>query len=164
MAALTVPELPELPENGSATIPELPAPPIGAGRNGKRERKAEGPDLFGFEGVEPRRLDRKQAAALVEVLKALRMPPALAWVDWMNSGAVRIDGRFVWFGRPGRSDVLMQLKDSRLLGCAVKVPIGRLRTEQAVFLDLVCAADGMALEACDLRNVLRELDRARRVQ
>lgn len=48
MAALTVPELPELPENGSATIPELPAPPIGAGRKGKRECKAEWAELSGL--------------------------------------------------------------------------------------------------------------------
>ena len=37
MAALTVPELPEVPVSGNANQPELPAPPIGAGRNGKRE-------------------------------------------------------------------------------------------------------------------------------
>ena len=48
MAALTVPELPELPENGNVTIPELPAPPIGAGRNGKREPKAARAALFGL--------------------------------------------------------------------------------------------------------------------
>ena len=157
MAALTVPELPELPENGSATIPELPAPPIGAGRNGKREQKTAGPDLFGLEQQQPRTLDRKEAAALVEVLKALRTHPAVAWVERMNSGAARIGCRFLRFGWPGCPDVLGQLTDGRLLGVEVKGPAGKLRPEQAVFLDRIRAAGGVAFMARDLRDVLHEL-------
>ena len=38
-----------------------------------------GADLFGLEQASPRILDRKEAAALVEVLQALRMHPAVAW-------------------------------------------------------------------------------------
>ncbi len=115
-------------------------------------------DLLGDE-VHPARLknDRKEAAALLEVLKALRTHPAVAWVERMNSGAVRIAGRFVRFGWPGCPDVLGQLKDGRLLGCEVKGPTGRLRTEQAVFLDRVRAAGGVAFVARDLRDVVREL-------
>ena len=157
MAALTIPELPELPENGSATIPELPAPPIGAGRNGKRERKTAEPDLFGLEQQQPRAIDRKEAAALVEVLKALRTHPAVAWVERMNSGAARMGVRFVRFGWPGCPDVLGQLTDGRLLGVEVKGPAGKLRPEQAVFLDRIRAAGGVAFMARDLRDVLREL-------
>lgn len=40
MAAIDVPELPEIPVSGNAHQPELPAPPMGEGRNGKREREA----------------------------------------------------------------------------------------------------------------------------
>jgi hypothetical protein len=47
-------------------------------------------DLFGLERSEPRHLDRKEAAALAEVLQALRCHPAVAWVQRMNTGAVRI--------------------------------------------------------------------------
>ena len=106
MAALNLPVLPILPVLGNANQPVLPTPPIGEGRNGKRETGT--PDLFGLERQEPRILDRKETAALVEVLQALRVHPLVAWVERMNSGAVRIGGRFVRFGWPGCPDVLGQ--------------------------------------------------------
>ena len=155
MAALKFPVLPVLPVSGYANQPELPAPPIGEGKNGKREPGTS--DLFGLEQKEPRVLDRKEAAALVEVLKALRTHPAVAWCERMNSGAVRIGGRFLRFGWPGCPDVLGQLNDGRLLGVEVKGPAGKLRPEQAVFLDRIRAAGGVAFMARDLRDVLREL-------
>jgi hypothetical protein len=58
-------------------------------------------DLFGMERAPPRILDRKEAAALVEVLQALRTHPAVAWCERMNSGAARMGARFVRFGWPG---------------------------------------------------------------
>ena len=72
-------------------------------------------DLFGMERTEPRILDRKEGAALVEVLQALRAHPAVAWCERMNSGVARMGDRFVRFGWPGCPDVLGQLKDGRLL-------------------------------------------------
>ena len=95
-----------------------------------RRKSAQGApmlDLFGLEQAQPRRLERNEAAALLEVLKALRAHPAVAWCERMNSGAVRIGGRFVRFGWPGCPDVLGQLKDGRLLGVEVKGPAGKLR-------------------------------------
>jgi len=114
-------------------------------------------DLFGLEQEQPRHVDRKEAAALVEVLQALRAHPTVAWCERMNSGAVKVGTRFVRFGWKGCPDVLGQLKDGRLLGVEVKSPTGRLRPEQAVFLDRVRAAGGVAFMARDLRDVLREL-------
>ena len=122
------------------------------------------PDLFGMEQQTPRTLDRREAAALAEVLRALRTHPAVAWCERVNSGAARIGGRFVRFGWPGCPDVLGQLWDGRLLGVEVKSPTGRLRPEQAVFLDRVRVAGGVAFVARDLRDVLRKLDRAGEVQ
>ena len=58
---------------------------------------------------------------------------------------------------PGCPDVLGQLNDGRLLGVEVKGPAGKLLPEQAVFLDRVRAAGGVAFMARDLRDVLREL-------
>ena len=162
MAALTVPEVPEVPVSGNSHQPELPAPPIGAGRNGKREREALPVDLFGLERQEPRILDRKEAAALVEVLQALRTHPAVAWCERMNSGAARMGARFVRFGWPGCPDVLGQLKDGRLLGVEVKAPAGKLRPEQAAFIGHIRAAGGVAFLARDCRDVLRELENNRR--
>lgn len=92
-------------------------------------------DLFGLERGEPRCNDRPEAAALLEVLKALRAHPAVAWCERMNSGAARMGTRFVRFGFVGCPDVLGQLRDGRLLGVEVKARKGRMRAEQAVFLE-----------------------------
>lgn len=121
-------------------------------------------DLFGLE-QQPRRIhDGKEAAALAEVLKALNAHPAVSWCERMNSGAARMGGRFVRFGFKGCPDVLGQLNDGRLLGVEVKGPTGRLRPEQAFFLERVRESGGVAFTARDCRDVLRELDRAKEVQ
>ena len=165
MAGLSVPVLPVLPETGTPGVtvdfPVLPAHPLGGGRNGNREPLKVEADLFGLEQAPPRILDRKKAAALVEVLKALRTHPAVAWCERMNSGVARIGGRFVRFGWPGCPDVLGQLRDGRLLGCEVKGPAGKLRPEQAVFLDRIRAAGGVAFIARDCHDVLRALNSTR---
>jgi hypothetical protein len=121
-------------------------------------------DLFGLEQTQPCKNERKEAAALVEVLQALRTHAAVAWCERMNSGAVRMGARFVRFGWPGCPDVLGQLKDGRLLGVEVKGPTGKLCPAQTVFLDRVRAAGGVAFMARDLRDVLRELDTAKEMQ
>ncbi len=114
-------------------------------------------DLFGLEHPEPRRIDRKEAAALVEVLKALRTHPAVAWCERMNSGAARVGARFVRFGWPGCPDVLGQLTDGRILGVEVKGPAGKLRPAQSLFLERIRAAGGVGFVARDCRDVFREL-------
>ncbi len=121
-------------------------------------------DLFGLEQQPKRSNDRPEAAALVEVLKALKAHPAVAWCERMNSGAARMGARFVRFGFKGCPDVLGQLRDGRLLGVEVKGPSGRLRPEQAVFIGRIRDAGGVAFMARDLRDVLRELDRAKEMQ
>ena len=114
-------------------------------------------DLLGDEIQKPRTNSRPEAAALLEVLKALRAHPAVAWAERMNSGAAKVGGRFIRFGWPGCPDVLGQMKDGRLLGVEVKSQTGRLRPEQAVFLERIRAAAGVAFVARDCRDVLREL-------
>jgi hypothetical protein len=114
-------------------------------------------DLLGDALLLERKNDRPEAAALVEVLKALSAHPAVAWAHRMNTGAVRIGARFVRFGFVGCPDVLGQLKDGRLLGVEVKAAKGKLRPEQAVFLDRIRCAGGVAFVARDCRDVLREL-------
>ena len=119
-------------------------------------------DLFGLERTPPRILDRREAAALVEVLQALRTHPAVAWCERMNSGAARMGARFVRFGWPGCPDVLGQLKDGRLFGVEVKGPAGKLRPAQVVFLERIRAAGGVAFMARDCRDVRRELENNQR--
>ena len=115
-------------------------------------------DLLGDEIQTPRTNSRPEAAALVEVLKALRTHPAVAWAERMNTGAAKIGNRFIRFGWPGCPDVLGQLKDGRLLGVEVKAQAGRLRPEQALFLERIRCAGGVAFVARDLRDVREQLN------
>lgn len=103
---------------------------------------------------------RQEAAALVEVLKALKTHPAVSWCERMNSGAVRMGARFVRFGFVGCPDVLGQLRDGRLLGVEVKAPKGKLRPEQSIFLERVRCAGGVAFVARDLRELNQLLQKA----
>ena len=115
-------------------------------------------DLFGLEQQTPRTNSRPEAAALVEVLKALRTHPAVAWCERMNTGAAKVEGRFIRFGFKGCPDVLGQLKDGRLLGVEVKAKAGRLRAEQALFLERIRCAGGVAFVARDCRDVREQLN------
>lgn len=115
-------------------------------------------DLLGDVLPLARKNDRPEAAALVEVLKALESHPSVAWCHRMNSGAFRIGKRFVRFGWPGCPDLLGQLKDGRLLGVEVKAAKGKLRPEQAIFLDRIRCAGGVGFVARDCRDVFRELE------
>lgn len=114
-------------------------------------------DLFGLELPAKRSNSRPEAAALVEVLKALRAHPAVAWCERQNSGAAKVGNRFVRFGWPGCPDVLGQLNDGRLLGVEVKSRTGRASPEQAQFLERIRAAGGVAFVARDCRDVLKGL-------
>ena len=116
-------------------------------------------DLFGM-ATSPgkHRNSKPEAAALCEVLKALKAHPAVAWCERMNNGAAKLGNRFIRFGWPGCPDVLGQLYDGRLLGVEVKGPAGRLRPEQTIFLDRIRGAGGVAFVARDLRDVHRELN------
>ena len=114
-------------------------------------------DLFGLQQQPKRVYDKPEAAALLEVLKALNTHPAVAWCERMNSGAARMGGRFVRFGFKGCPDDLGQLRDGRLLGVEVKAKTVRLRPEQTIFLERIRGAGGVAFVARSCRDVMREL-------
>lgn len=115
-------------------------------------------DLFGMEATTKRTNDRPEAAALTEVLMALKAHPAVVWCERMNTGAAKVGNRFIRFGFTGCPDVLGQLHDGRLLGVEVKAPKGKLRPEQAVMLERIAGAGGVAFVARDCRDVHRELN------
>ncbi|MDP2761270.1 MAG: hypothetical protein Q8O64_12890 [Sideroxyarcus sp.] len=121
-------------------------------------------DLLGDALPVARKNARPEAAALAEVLLALTAHPAVAWCERMNSGAARIGNRFVRFGWPGCPDVLGQLRDGRLLGVEVKAAKGKLRPEQAIFLERIRCAGGVSFVARDCLDVMQELDKAGRMQ
>lgn len=116
------------------------------------------PDLLGDCIPTKRTNDRPEAAALCEVLKALKAHPAVSWAERMNSGAAKVGNRFIRFGWTGCPDVIGQLRDGRFLGCEVKAPKGKLRPEQSIFLARINQSGGVAFMAHDCRDVLRELN------
>ena len=114
-------------------------------------------DLFGLEQQPKRHNERPEAAALVEVLKALKAHPLVSWAERMNSGAAKVGNRFIRFDWPGCPDVLGQLKDGRFLGVEVKSATGRASPEQAAFLERIRGAGGVGFIARDLRDVVQAL-------
>ncbi|MFZ4539365.1 VRR-NUC domain-containing protein [Propionivibrio sp.] len=100
---------------------------------------------------------KPEAAALIEVLRALRAHPAVSWAERMNSGAARIGNRFVKFGFTGCPDVLGQLRDGRLLGVEVKAPKGQLRPEQRIMLERINGAGGLGFIARNCKDVFTAL-------
>ena len=121
-------------------------------------------DLLGDSLSLERKNDRPEAAALVEVMKAVSAHDAVAWCERMNSGAVRIGKRFVRFSWKGCPDILGQLKDGRLIGVEVKAAKGKLRPEQTIFLERIRLAGGVAFMARNCLDVMQELDKAGRKQ
>ena len=118
------------------------------------------PDLFGYEGAPTKRTNnRPEAAALVEVLHALRGNPAVAWCERQNTGAAKVGGRFIRFGWRGCSDLIGMLKDGRLLAVECKALGGQLRPEQKEFLSLVRRFGGVAFVAHNCRDVMQALDK-----
>lgn len=115
-------------------------------------------DLFGMEIPTKRTNDRPEAAALSEVLKALRAHPAVVWCERMNTGAAKIGNRFIRFGFTGCPDVLGQLRDGRLLGVEVKSPTGKLSTQQSVFIERINSAGGVAFVARNCNDVFKNLE------
>lgn len=165
MANLTFPKFPKSTIWGICELSRNSQTPIeGVGRiRGKysgaamTEKSFSGADLFGMETPTKRTNDKPEAAALCEVLKALKAHPAVNWCERMNSGAARVGGRFIRFGFTGCPDVLGMLTDGRLLGVEVKAPKGALRPEQAVMLGRINGAGGVAFVARDCRDVWRIL-------
>jgi hypothetical protein len=63
-------------------------------------------DLFGLEQQPKRIKNRPEAAALLEVRKALRTHPLVAWAERQNSWAATVGNRFIRFCWPGCAQVL----------------------------------------------------------
>lgn len=114
--------------------------------------------LDGTETPAKRINSKPEAAALCEVLMALRNHPAVSWAERMNSGAARIGNRFVRFGFTGCPDVLGQMRDGRLLGVEVKADKGKLRPEQSIVLERINSAGGLAFLARNCKDVFAGLE------
>lgn len=126
----------------------------------------------------PRRKERELSAAIIALLRAHGI---LAWRT--GGGAFQVDGRYVRMGTKGVSDVLGVVPwcvllmrrqggrlcqptagtghDSdhvgRLLAIEVKSPTGRVRPEQAAFLQDVARHGGIAFVARSTEEVCEKL-------
>ena len=114
-------------------------------------------DLLGDCMPTKRTNDRPEAAAVVEVLRALRASPVVAWAQRQNTGAAKVGNRFIRFGWPGCADILGQLSDGRFLAVEVKAPTGKPSTEQSLFLARINQAGGLGFVARNCRDVLNNL-------
>jgi hypothetical protein len=120
----------------------------------KVNRQPAAVDMFGMETPTKRPPnDRPEAAALAEVLRALRNHDAVAWAERQNSGAAKVGNRFIRFGWPGCSDILGMMRNGRFLAVEVKGPTGRASPEQTLFLARVSAGGGVAFVARNCKDV-----------
>lgn len=105
-----------------------------------------------WQSLKPRERDILQA-----VLHLCRIHPAVYWVARINSGAFKVEGRYVRFGFPGCSDILGQLRDGRMLAIETKTPKGRLTADQDEFLRKV-GHKGVSVVARSVEDVRIVLD------
>jgi hypothetical protein len=96
---------------------------------------------------------------LASVLEALALHPKVAWAVRMNTAAGKLAYRngetsqWMRFGFVGAADITGQLKDGRRLEVEVKRPSGRVRPEQAAFLERVNEANGVGFVARSVEDV-----------
>jgi hypothetical protein len=117
----------------------------------------------------PLRLTRPEpteAAVLDAVRCSLRLHPAVAWVERINTGAAMVgEGarrRFVRFGFKGCADLIGQLRDGRFLAVETKRPSNRngATEEQMAFLCRVRNGGGIAFVAWSVDEAWKQIDAA----
>ena len=74
-----------------------------------------------------------------------------------NSGAIKLENRFIRFGAVGSSDILGILNDGRFLAIEVKSAKGKLTESQKNFLANVNDAGGLGIVARSIEDVTRGL-------
>lgn len=99
-----------------------------------------------------------EADSLREVIQALKAHSRVAWCERQNTGAAKVEGRFIKFGWRRCSDILGQLKDGRLLAVECKrLKGGKLSDDQILFLELVRQHGGVSFVATSLHDVFNNL-------
>lgn len=90
------------------------------------------------------RLATPERDILAGCLQLLNVHPKVAWAERMNTGAMKLDDRYVKFGFPGLSDIIGQLKTGQMLAVECKRE-GKLPTsDQNRFLFVVNNSGGFA--------------------
>jgi len=90
------------------------------------------------------------------ILDYLLMNQVYCWRN--NTGAYKVDNRFIRFGKKGSSDILGILRDGRFLAIEVKQPDKEPTEDQKEFLQAIAENNGIALVAHSLDEVMEDLN------
>ena len=94
------------------------------------------------------------------ILQYLGYHTRVAWAQRINTGAFKVDRRFIKCGFKGCSDIIGQMVDGRFLAIEVKAPKKYPSKEQRQFLATVNEAGGaagVARSVEDVEKILHEL-------
>ena len=112
----------------------------------------------------PKRAKRRSRVYESDIQRAcldlLARHPKEAWAVRMNSGAFKVEDRFVRAAFKGCSDIIGQLKDGRFLAVEVKRPGSGPTNDQHDFLELVALNRGRSCwvdDAEELSDWLRSV-------
>lgn len=110
-----------------------------------------------------KRPEPTESAVLDAIRRALRIHPAVAWAERINSGAhLAGEGasrRFIRYGFKGCPDIIGQLVTGRALYIEVKRPSGRVSEEQDEFIQRAVKFNACAFVARSVSDVFAELDK-----
>ena len=97
----------------------------------------------------------KESSLQHQILTCLKKDPLVAWVYTTSAGVAKgvHGGRPFRIGFNGLSDIIGQLKDGRLLAIEVKKPGGKLKEEQAEFIEKVNKNNGVGFMATSVDEV-----------
>ncbi len=87
-----------------------------------------------------------------EILHYLQKAGIFAWRQ--NTGAFKIDSRYIRVGFSGMADIIGILPDGRFLAIEVKGPKGKLTEYQKMFLREIQANKGVAIIARSIVDVI----------
>lgn len=106
--------------------------------------------------------EMKEAEVLRRVLAYLKSDSRVAWAARINSGALKVENRFLRFGFPGCPDILGQLIDGRILAveCKSTAKSSKLRPQQKELLEKVNANNGVGIVARSVTDIQHTLHMA----
>lgn len=117
------------------------------------------PIATGGKAIASKRRPNPETGITSAVLQLLAYHPDVAWAERINSGAMKMGGRYIKFGFTGCADVIGQMKahlGGALLAIETKSPGKYPTPEQRNFLRAVREAGGCA-------GVARSVDDAKKV-
>ncbi|HDY68762.1 MAG TPA: VRR-NUC domain-containing protein [Candidatus Scalindua sp.] len=111
--------------------------------------------------VEKNKLILSEAEIQHQIMEYLALIPKVVPKFWrQNTGAMKIEDRFIKFGETGTSDILGYMNDGKILAIEVKRPGENPTPEQLKFLRGIHKANGIAIIARRIEDVNMRLKMA----